>query len=66
MVLKIFIFVRMQSFLLSKAFKLQQDSKDQKTKFIISKLECKNEEIKQSNKEKDVIIELLKTSLAKP
>jgi hypothetical protein len=35
----------MQSFLLSKALKLQQDPEDQKIEFVISKLEIENEKL---------------------
>lgn len=55
----------MQSFLLSKALKLQQDLEDQKIEFVISKLEIENEKLWEANKEKDVTIQSLNGDLAK-
>jgi hypothetical protein len=53
-----------QSFLLSKALRLQQEGEDQKNDFIITSLENKVEDLKRLLKEKDVRIESTEASLA--
>jgi hypothetical protein len=53
-----------QSFLLSKALKLQQEGEDRKTEFIIPGLEKKVEDLESLLKEKDARIESTEANLA--
>jgi hypothetical protein len=58
-----FTFV-LQSMLLSKALKMQQDSKDRKNEVIIKGLEDKIKELEGSLKERDILLQTAEGSLA--
>jgi hypothetical protein len=53
-----------QSLLLSKALKLQQDDEDRKNEFVINGLEKKIEDLENSLKEKDALLSSVEGSLA--